>query len=413
MIGAVSKGIGFFTRQNRDWKVSMTRTSLSVFFYQMVLPYMSVYTRALGATGTQLGGVNSVGMGAGGLVGPLTGWLIDRIGVKRIYLVGIVILATSYLIYGLARGWGIIIIAMIAYWMGYGISGHSCAVICGNSLASQDRATAMSLCETFAAGILGMAAPMLGACLVTAFGGVNISGIRPLFFVSFGGVIATFFLILMHLSNRRWGSQNQSKAGFFKDLSEVFKKGQNLKRWVVISSISDLPWFMLIPFTQPFAHEVKGADQYVLGAMVTGFAVTPLLFGIPAGRLADRIGRKKVIFLMMPLVWASSLLLIFAPNSFFLIAAGVLQGFMYTNSVITGAMTFELVPAERMGRWLGIIRLFRMLLAAVGVYLGGMIWDVFGPPYVFLSVIGLDLIIRIPLLAGMPETLEVQMIQRS
>jgi len=34
---------------------------------------------------------------------------------------------------------------------------------------------AMSLCETFAAGILGMAAPMLGACLVTAFGGINIT----------------------------------------------------------------------------------------------------------------------------------------------------------------------------------------------------------------------------------------------
>jgi MFS family permease len=347
-------------------------------------------------------------MGTGGLVGPLTGWLIDRIGVKRIYLVGIVMLAISYLVYGLARGWGIIIVAAIAYWVGFGVSGHSCAVICGNSLASQDRATAMSLCETFAAGILGIVAPMLGACLVTAFGGVNISGIRPLFFVSLAGIIATFFLILMHLSNRRWGGQNESKAGFLKDFSELFKKGHNLKRWLVISSISDLPWVMLIPFTQPFAHEVKGADQYVLGAMVTAFAVTPLILGIPAGRLADRIGRKKVIYLMMPLVWASSLLLIFAPNSGVLVAAGVLQGFMYTNSVITGAMTFELVPAERMGRWLGIIRLCRMLLGAGGVFMGGMIWDVFGPPYVFLPVIGLDLFIRIPLLVGMPETLGVQ-----
>jgi ACDE family multidrug resistance protein len=405
MIRALSKGIGFFSRQNRDWKVSMTRTSLSLFFYQMVLPYISVYTRALGATGTQLGIVNSVGMGTGGLVGPLTGWLIDRVGVKRIYLVGIAMLALSYLIYGLAQGWGIIMAAMIAYWVGFGVSGHSCAVICGNSLASQDRATAMSLCETFAAGILGITAPMLGAWLVTAFGGVNLSGIRPLFFVSLAGIMGTFFLILFHLSDHRWGAQNQSKAGFFGDFSEVFKKGHHLKRWLVISSISDLPWVMLIPFTQPFAHEVKGADQYILGAMVTAFAVTPLIFGIPAGRLADRVGRKKVIYLMMPLVWASNVLLICAPNAGFLVAAGVLQGFMYTNSVITGAMTFELVPAEHMGRWLGIIRLCRMLLGAGGVYFAGVIWDLLGPPYVFLSVIGLDLFIRIPLLIGMPETL--------
>jgi Na+/melibiose symporter-like transporter len=266
----------------------------------------------------------------------------------------------------------------------------------------------MSLCETFAAGILGIAAPMLGAWLVTAFGGVNISGIRPLFFISLAGIIATFFLILGHLSNRRWGGQNQSKASFFRDLLEVFKKGHNLKRWLIIGSISELPWSMLIPFTQPFAHEVKGADQYILGAMVTAFAVIPLILGIPAGRLADRIGRKKVIYLMMPLVWASSLLLIYAPNSGLLLAAGALQGFMYTNSVITGAMAFELVPAEHMGRWIGIMRFCRLLLGAGGVYLGGVIWDILGPQYVFLSPIALDLFVRIPLLIGMPETLTLQ-----
>jgi MFS family permease len=367
----IPHGVGFLRRQQSDWKVTVVRTSLNVFFYQMVLPFMSVYTRALGATGTQLGVINSVRMGTGGLVGPFTGWLIDRIGVKRIYLVGIVMLAISYLIYGLAQGWVIIIIAMIAYWVGFGVSSHSCAVICGNSLASEERATAMSFCETFSAGILGIAAPMLGAWLVTAFGGVNISGIRPLFFISLTGIIATFFLILTRLSNRRWGRQNQNKAGFFKDFSEVLKKSHNLKQWLIISSISDLPWVMVIPFTQPFAHEMKGANQYILSAMVTGFALIPLLVGIPAGRLADRIGRKKVIYLMIPFVWASSLLLIYAPNSGFLVAAGVLQGFMYTNSVITGAMTFELVPAEQMGRWLGIVRFCRLLLGAGGVYLGG------------------------------------------
>jgi MFS family permease len=142
--------------------------------------------------------------------------------------------------------------------------------------------------------------------------------------------------------------------------------------------------------------------------MVTGFAMVPLVVGIPAGRLADRIGRKKVIYLMMPFVWVSSLLLIYAPNSVFLVVSGVLQGFMYTNSVITGAMTFELVPAERMGRWLGLVRFCRLLLGAGGVYLGGVIWDTFGPQYVFLSVIALDLFIRIPLLVKMPETLGLQ-----
>ena len=53
---------------------------------------------------------------------------------------------------------------------------------------------------------------------------------------------------------------------------------------------------MVLPFTQVFAHEMKGAEQYVLGVMVTGSALTPLVLGIPLGRLADRVGRKKVLY---------------------------------------------------------------------------------------------------------------------
>jgi len=408
-VSAISKGVGFLRRQQRDWKVTVARSSAERFVYQLVFPYLSIFTMALGASATQLGIVNSVGIGIAGLLSPLAGFLIDRIGNKVIYLVGIVLLVLSYLIYGVAQSWIIIIIAMIAYQMGFIISGHSCATVCGNSLANEDRATGMSFCETVASGLLGIGGPMLGALLVTIFGGVTANGIRPLFFVGLAGSIGTFLLILTQLSNRRWGSTSESGFSFFRDLSEVFKQGRNLKRWLVIISITSIPFGMILPFTQVFAHEVKYAEQYVLGAMVTGFALTPLLLGIPLGRLADRIGRKKVLYLITPLFYASNLLLIWAPNFGFLIAAGILQGFFYINLVITGAMSFELVPPEQMGRWIGIMRFFRLLLASGAAYMAGVIWDNIGPQYVFLTVIGLDVLIRIPLLVGMPETLGLQM----
>ncbi|MDH4268627.1 MAG: MFS transporter [Deltaproteobacteria bacterium] len=404
-VGAISEAIGFLNRQPRDWKITATRTSVYRFFYQMVLPYLSIFTIGLGASGTQLGIVNSVGMAAAALLSPFTGWILDNIGPKKIYLVGIGLLAISWLIFGIAQSWTIIIIAMLAYWVGFRTSTHGCAVVCGNSLATEDRATAMSCCETLAAGFLGIGGPMLGAWLVATFGGVNVSGIRPLFFISFIGTIATFFLVLTQLSNRNWGCMGATKPSFLKDLSQIFKPGRNLKRFIIISVITQLPMGMIIPFTQPFAYEVKGANEFVLGAMVTGFALTPLILGIPAGRLADRIGRKSVIFLIAPVFWASNFMLLWAPNSFFLIGAGVLQGSFFINAVITSAMQFELVPAEHMGRWIGILGFFRMLASAVMVYLAGVIWDDIGPHYVFLIATGLDLFIRIPLLMGMPETL--------
>ena len=402
---AVAGGFDFLGRQPRDWKITAIRSSTFRLLYQMLLPYLSVYVLLLGASGTQLGIVNSIGMAVAGLTAPLAGWLIDRVGVKNIYLAGIFLLAISWLVYAIAPSWTFIIIAMLAYWLGFRTSMHGCTVICGNSLTTQNRTTAMSCCETLAAGLLGMAGPMLGAFIVSSFGGVSISGIRPLFYISLAGTIATFFLVLSQITNRRWGVGRESRIGFLPDFVQLFKRGRNLKRFIIVSVIIFLPNGMIIPFTQPFAHEVKGANEFVLGAMVAGFALTPLLFGLPLGRLADRIGRKKVIYLITPLFWASNLMLIWAPNDFFLIFAGVLQGFFFILSLVTGAMQFEMVRPEHMGKWMGILGFFRMLAAAATAYLAGIIWDNLGPRYVFIIYVGLDVLIRLPLFITVPETL--------
>ncbi len=399
------KGMIFFRELHRDWKVTALRSSIDRLLYQMVLPYLSIYTLALGATHTQLGLVNFIGMAVAGFISPFNGWLIDRIGTKAIYLIGIALLALSFLTYGVAQSWPIIIFALMAYWIGFTMSMHGCAVICGNSLNRHQRATAMSCCETLAIGLMGMLGPMLGAFLVTAFGGVNTSGIRPLFFIALAGTVGTFFLVKTQISNHRWGDSAASKPNFFAGIGHVFRQGRNLKRWLIVSSITYLPQGMVIPFTQVFAREVKGANEFVLGAMVTGFALTPLFLGIPLGRLSDCIGRKKVLYMVAPLFWASNLLLVWAPNSFFLIVSGVLLGFLSINLVITGAMTFEMVPPEQMGRWMGITRFCRMLLAAAAAYWAGTLMDTIGQQYIFLFVIALDILIRIPLLISTPETL--------
>jgi len=402
---AATGGIDFLGRQPHDWKITAIRSSAFRLFYQMLLPYLSIYVLLLGATGTQLGIVNSIGMAVAGFTAPLAGWLIDRVGVKNIYLAGIFLLAVSWLVYAIASNWTFVIIAMLAYWLGFRTSMHGCTVICGNSLTTQDRATAMSCCETLAAGLLGMAGPMLGAFIVSSFGGVSISGIRPLFYISLAGTIATFLLVLTQVSNRRWGISGESGISFLPDFVKLMKQGRDLKRFIVVSVILFLPNGMIIPFTQPFAHEVKGANEFILGAMVTGFALTPLLLGLPLGRLADRIGRKKVIYLITPLFWASNLALIWAPNTSFLILAGILQGFFFILSLLTGAMQFEMVPPQHMGKWMGILGFFRMIAAAITAYLAGVIWDNLGPQYVFLIYLGLDIVIRLPLFITIPETL--------
>jgi MFS family permease len=403
-----SKAVVFLKRQQWDWKITVTRTSLDRFAYQIVFPYLSLYIVALGATATELGFVNGLGMIAAGIISPLTGWFIDRSGPKKIYLLGIGFLAISYLTYAIAQSWLTTVLAMVTYWLGFSVSIHSCATICGNCLANEDRATGMTICETVAAGLLGMAGPMLGAWLVTIFGGVNASGIRPLFFFSSIITVITFIIILTQLSNKKGRIAGGTQSNIFRDLHQVLKEGQHLNRWLIIAAINSLPLAMVFPFSQVFAHEIKGADPFILGAMVTGSALTSIIFAIPLGRLADRVGRKKILYLTMPLFWGSNLMLVWATKPAFLLIAGILQGFFYIGAPIAAAMERELVPPEQMGRWLGIVRFSRMLLNAIVAVISGIIWDRIGPQYVFWAFIALDLILRAPLLISMPETLRLR-----
>ena len=399
--------LAFLRRQQRDWVVTVVRTSLDRLAYQMVFPYLSIYIIALGATATQLGLVNALGMLVAGLAGPFTGWLIDRHGPRTFYLAGIALLAVAYLTYALAQSWPITILAMMAWWLGYSISGHSCATICGNCLANPDRATGMTICETVAAGLLGIVGPILGTVIVVSSGSVDADAIRPLFVVAFAITVGTFVFILTQLSGQRWGARGTGRA-VFRDLGEVLSEGRYLKRWLVIAAIGQLPVGMVFAFSSVYAYEVKGADAVVLGGMAAAAAVGSIALAIPLGRIADRVGRKRVLYATIPLFSLSCIVLVWAPGPVALLLAGALQSFYYIGGPIGAAMERELVPAAHMGCWIGIARVVKMLVSATLVLVAGAIWDRIGPEYVFLAFVAIDLGIRLPLLVTMPETLGIR-----
>ena len=139
--------------------------------------------------------------------------------------------------------------------------------------------------------------------------------------------------------------------------------------------------------------------------MATATVVARLVFGIPLGRLADRIGRKRVIYLLTPLWYVSNLLLAFSTGPIMLVLYAAFQAFYSILSGVTGAMTMELVPVEQQGRWSGLLGLFAGLVTVPAPIVGGLIWRELGPLYVFLIPIGLDLLLRVPLLSAVPETL--------
>ena len=58
---------------------------------------------------------------------------------------------------------------------------------------------------------------------------------------------------------------------------------------------------------------------------------------------------------------------------------------------------------------MGINRFFRMVLSALLALTAGIIWDRIGPQYIFLTFVAVDLLIRMPLLVSIPETLHTHL----
>ncbi len=192
----------------------------------------------------------------------------------------------------------------------------------------------------------------------------------------------------------------------------VFKHGPDVWRLVLARGFMELPWTMAQPFIRLYARDFKGADAFVLGGISTAAALVPMLISIPVGRLADRYGRKKLLFAVAPLPFLANLCLVFAPatgttGTLFLLLHGLLFGFNSISMGLASSMTAEIVPKDQMGRWIGTVSLFRGLLAIPAPLIGGLIWEHIGPQYVFFAAIAVDAFFRLPLLASVRETLHL------
>jgi len=157
---------------------------------------------------------------------------------------------------------------------------------------------------------------------------------------------------------------------------------------------------------------VKGADAYILGTMSTLSMAVSTLLQIPIGKVADRIGRKKAFFILRPFAYVGTFLLILAPAPSFLILAGILgamglmEGIGIVSSIPFMTMYWELVPAEKRGRWFGFTGIFNTLITIPAFILGGFLWQIGSMELVLILPVLIELLTVIPILTRIPDTLK-------
>ncbi|HEX9913557.1 MAG TPA: MFS transporter [Candidatus Bathyarchaeia archaeon] len=395
---AAERALGFIRRQKSAYKVNIARNFLQNFSMGLTQQYQSVYIAELGATPLEVGYATSVGGIASTLITLPTGWLADRYGIRRILLVALPLMALGYSVFGLAQGWQVTMVALFLTSLSWDMAMTVCPMICGNSLASVERATGMQLCDTLSA-LPRVIAPVIAAFIISRFGGISVEGIRPLYWLEVAGLLAAALLIY------RWFRDPVEHIGTRKsvlsDMGRVFKEGTAVRRWILYQMVSMLTMYMAF-YVPLYARTVKGADQYTLGAMDTAFYVVVVLFAIPSGVLADRIGKKRLIMMITPFYSAAMLLLVAADSSPLLILAGLMSGFNFVAGVTQGAIGVELVPRDILGSWFGLNGLFRGLVSMVSPLLGGVLWNSLGPEYVFYFLAATQ-VLKLGILTTVPE----------
>jgi len=401
---AINRFVEFIKRQPRPFKVNMLRASGNAFLSNLTDQFRSIYILRLGAEAFQLGLVNSIAGIASAAIALPAGWLADRRGIRNMFLLATPILALGSLFFAVASDWAVAIPAMFLTMLACQLAGIACPMVCGSYLKNEERATGKQLCDTVTA-IPTLVAPIIAATLIMSFGGLNAEGIRPLYFLQAGG----FLLVAVFTYKSYFDTLNKQaslhSSSFRKDIRRVFEKGTAAKRWIVYFFLSSSTHVVSMTYLPAFVTEIKHGDEFVIGGMTAASMVLPLLLALLLGRAADTFGRKRVLYLTIPLYCTSIFLLVYAQNTTMLLISGVLQGFFLLSVVTQGAMTAELVPVPFLGKWYGILNLFGGLANISAPILGGFIWSTIGPSYVFFFIIGLEISKLLILWLAVPETL--------
>lgn len=371
--------------------------------------YITLFIRALGADAQQIGILNSSGRIARALFGLPLGWISDRFSFKKVILTGLILSIIVPLAYVLSTTWVHAIPAMMISAIAQTLTGMFINIFFVTSMReASDRATAMSM-KSILTSLVGLVIPTISAIIVLQSGGISVEGIRPLFFIQM--VCSIIVLSYTAFTLKEVGFLQQKKKtiriknSIFQDYREIARIPA-VQKWTITKGLRTFFGQSILPFYSLFYVEFKGADPIVIGAMGTIGTIGALLFLAPFGRLADKHGRKKIIYLTRPFNYLALFIVVLAPTPEWLIVAAFVRSLNTVSSLMEITMEHELVAEEKRGRWGGFLSFFMGFIGIPGPILAGYLWNVIDPSLLLLAPIVADLPF-LAILPTIPDTLHM------
>lgn len=326
--------------------------------------FLPKYLQALGAPILAVGLFGSVDDFLDGIYQYPGGWLGDHFG-RRASLLGFVVVAMiGYAIYGFASSWPWIIAGLffVSVWSSMG-SPTLFAVI-GDALPKERRAMGFTV-QSILKRVPIAVAPFIGGIVMARRG--LVPGMRLVLGVTIGLAIVTLFALRRVQIDRIEGRPT--------NIGGVWRSFPTSLRWLLFSDVFIRTCEGLVDvFLVIFATTIVGISVPRYGLLVGIQMVTAIAVYIPAGRIADRIGRKPFVIATF-LAFSMFPLAVVAARSFVgLAGAFVVGGLREIGEPSRKALIVDFAEPALRARAIGLYYLMRSVAIAPAAFVGGLLW---------------------------------------
>ena len=340
--------------------------------------YVSIFLKSLGAGYVEIGLLSSISHFVRMVLSLPSGIFIDRVKkLKRLYLIGRLLVLPLSLIYSFAQSWHIFIYSRVWEAVIGRFTMPAMNIINIDSYSDRDRVMALAITRTLSAAV-GLLSPLLLAYIIAHFGGLDNApnSLRIVFIIQFAVGVLTFLLLYYKLEEPEF-ERSRSRTGVLSSFRDIFNEVPGLYRLLLLNVTNSFFMQIRMPFTQLYFYEVKNATVLILGWQGTVSTAVGLLLSIPISKLADRIGRRKIAYIGRISTAFCVLCALFTPPDHpeFLLLYSFFSAIGMAMNVGWNAFQQEYVPLHIRGRWSGISTLATALVSIPAPLIGGYIWE--------------------------------------
>lgn len=180
-------------------------------------------------------------------------------------------------------------------------------------------------------------------------------------------------------------------------LKEYLNIPPNIVALSLVSLVVMMGSSMVTPSLTLYAQEDLGASEFLVGAVIAGFAIGRLAFDMPAGFMTDRLGMSKTMIFGLGILLAASALAGFAQSYWVLLFARMLEG-IGSSIYVSAAIAFVLLSSDvsTRGTSIGNYQSILMIGPIIGPVVGAPIAVLFGynaPYFAFAAMTLVALVI--------------------